>query len=108
MAKAKLSGAAAGAAEAGQADRDLAEQRRDLVLAIVLHPASGAAVPARRTAHGMNPGLHGNDLPLDARQHEIATLFGQVTVRLPRFCCAGCGATELGFGHFKLGSTRLR
>ena len=42
------------------------------------------------------------------RQHEIATLFGQVTVRLPRFCCAGCGATELGFGHFKLGSTRLR
>ena len=27
----------------------------------------------------------------DYRQHAIATLFGQVTVRLPRFRCAGCG-----------------
>ena len=26
----------------------------------------------------------------DYRQHGIATLFGQVTVRLPRFRCAGC------------------
>ena len=25
----------------------------------------------------------------DYRQHAIATLFGRVTVRLPRFCCAG-------------------
>jgi hypothetical protein len=32
----------------------------------------------------------------DYRQHGIATLFGQVTVRLPRFCCAGCGMTEAG------------
>ncbi|HTR16254.1 MAG TPA: ISKra4 family transposase [Acetobacteraceae bacterium] len=32
----------------------------------------------------------------DYRQHGIATLFGQVTVRLPRFCCAGCGTTEAG------------
>ena len=32
----------------------------------------------------------------DYRRHEIATLFGQVTVRLPRFCCAGCGTTEAG------------
>jgi hypothetical protein len=32
----------------------------------------------------------------DYRQHEIATLFGQVTVRLPRFRCAGCGTTEAG------------
>jgi hypothetical protein len=32
----------------------------------------------------------------DYRQHEIATLFGQVAVRLPRFRCAGCGATEAG------------
>jgi len=32
----------------------------------------------------------------DYRQHAIATLFGQVTVRLPRFCCAGCGTTEAG------------
>ena len=32
----------------------------------------------------------------DYRQHGIATLIGQVTVRLPRFCCAGCGTTEAG------------
>ena len=32
----------------------------------------------------------------DYRQHVIATLFGQVTVRLPRFRCAGCGTTEAG------------
>src|SRR4051794_37651257 len=32
----------------------------------------------------------------DYRQHAIATLFGPVTVRLPRFRCAGCGTTEAG------------
>jgi hypothetical protein len=26
----------------------------------------------------------------DYRPHQIATLFGQVTLRLPRFRCAGC------------------
>src|SRR4051794_3833381 len=34
----------------------------------------------------------------DYRQHAIATLFGQVTVRLPRLRCAGCGAAEAGVG----------
>jgi hypothetical protein len=34
----------------------------------------------------------------DYRCHAIATLFGQVAVRLPRFRCAGCGATEAGVG----------
>lgn len=51
------------------------------MLAIVLHPASGAAAPARRTVHGMNPGLRGDDLPLDASQHQ------------PRF---GQGQTQIG------------
>jgi hypothetical protein len=32
----------------------------------------------------------------DYRQHALATPFGQVTVRLPRLRCAGCGATETG------------
>ena len=32
----------------------------------------------------------------DYRGHAIATLFGQVTVRLPRFRCAACGAIEVG------------
>src|SRR4051794_5200575 len=34
----------------------------------------------------------------DYRQPAIATLFGQVTVRLPRFRCAGCGVTNTGVG----------
>src|SRR3954453_1138864 len=32
----------------------------------------------------------------DYRPHQIATLFGQVTLRLPRFRCAGCGGAEAG------------
>lgn len=32
----------------------------------------------------------------DYRDHAIATLLGQVTVRLPRFRCAVCGAIEVG------------
>jgi hypothetical protein len=34
----------------------------------------------------------------DYRDHAIATLFGQVRVRLPRFRCAGCGGHEAGHG----------
>ncbi|MDR3472421.1 MAG: ISKra4 family transposase [Devosia sp.] len=34
----------------------------------------------------------------DYRDHVVATLFGQVTVRLPRFRCAGCGGNEAGHG----------
>jgi len=32
----------------------------------------------------------------DWRPHRIATLFGEVRVRLPRFLCAGCRRTETG------------
>jgi hypothetical protein len=32
----------------------------------------------------------------DYRPHQIATVFGQVVLRLPRFRCAGCGATGAG------------
>jgi len=34
----------------------------------------------------------------DYRDHAVATLFGQVTVRLPRFRCAACRAIEVGVG----------
>ena len=34
----------------------------------------------------------------DYRNHAVATPFGHVTVRLPRFCCAKCGGTEAGKG----------
>ncbi len=32
----------------------------------------------------------------DYRDHAVATLFGQVTMRLPRFRCAVCGGIEAG------------
>ena len=32
----------------------------------------------------------------DYRDHSVATLFGQVTMRLPRFRCAACGRVETG------------
>jgi len=34
----------------------------------------------------------------DYRNHAVATPFGHVTVRLPRFCCAKCGGIEAGRG----------
>src|SRR4051794_19452422 len=34
----------------------------------------------------------------DSRQHAIATPFGEVAVRLPRFRCAACATTEAGVG----------
>jgi hypothetical protein len=32
----------------------------------------------------------------DYQKHAVATLFGQVTMRLPRFRCAACGGIEIG------------
>ena len=32
----------------------------------------------------------------DYQDHVVATLFGRVTVRLPRFCCAACSGSEPG------------
>jgi hypothetical protein len=34
----------------------------------------------------------------DYRDHAVATLFGEVTLRLPRFRCGGCGGNEAGRG----------
>ena len=34
----------------------------------------------------------------DYREHAVATLFGRVRVRLPRFRCAGCGGIKAGMG----------
>ena len=34
----------------------------------------------------------------DYRERGVATLFGQVTVRLPRYRCAACGGLEAGIG----------
>ena len=69
---ARLDCVASGAAETGQPDRNLPEQRGDCVLAVVLHPAHITAAGARRTTHGVEPGLRGDDLPLDAGQQLLA------------------------------------
>ena len=69
---ARLDCVASGAAETGQPDRDLPEQRGDCVLAVVLHPAHITAAGARRTTQGVEPGLRGDDLPLDAGQQLLA------------------------------------
>jgi hypothetical protein len=34
----------------------------------------------------------------DYRDHAVATLVGQVTIKLPRFRCVRCGGTETGIG----------
>ena len=34
----------------------------------------------------------------DFREHAVAMLFGEVTIKLPRFRCARCGGTETGIG----------
>jgi hypothetical protein len=74
---ARLGRAAAGTAEAGQPHRDLPEQRGDRVLAVVLDPTHITAAAARRTAHGMDPGLRGDDLSLDASQELLTLSQGQ-------------------------------
>src|SRR5271156_6049332 len=63
----------------------LARVQQEVVAAQVGSPA--VLRPACRTCNGR---CHVKDW----RLHRIATLFGEVRVRLPRFLCAGCGHTE--------------
>src|SRR3954449_8026350 len=42
------------------------------MVTVVLDPAGRAAAAARRTVHGMDPGLRSDDLPLDAGQELLA------------------------------------
>src|SRR4051812_32086889 len=58
---------------AGQPDGDLAEQRGDRVLTIILDPAGRATAAARRTAHSVPTRLRSDELLLDASQ-ELLTL----------------------------------
>jgi hypothetical protein len=44
----------------------------------------------------------------DYRGHVVATLFGQVTVRLPRFRSAGCGGHEADHGCHRSAAQRTR
>src|SRR3954468_18817623 len=65
---------ASNTAVAGQPDGDLAEQRGDRVLTIILDPAGRAtAAAARRMARSVPPRLRSDELLLDASQ-ELLTL----------------------------------
>src|SRR3954465_6028408 len=66
---------ASNTAVAGQPDGDLAKQRSDRALTIILDPAGRATAAARRTARGVQPRLRSHELLLDASQ-ELLT-FGQ-------------------------------
>src|SRR5215213_7769858 len=68
-----LGHAASNTAVAGQPDGDLAEQRGDRVLTIILDPAGRATAAAHRAACGVPPRLRSNELLLDASQ-ELLTL----------------------------------
>jgi hypothetical protein len=61
-----------------------------------------AIVAAQARVHAARrpgcPGCGGVCRVKDYRQHALATLFGQVAVRLPRFHCARCATTEAGVG----------
>src|SRR4051794_21648675 len=95
---------AAGAAEAGQPDRHLAEQRRDPVPAIVLHPVRGAAVPALRTVRGMNPGLRGDDLLLNTGQELLALGQGQAEAGQVGEVVGPGDPQDIGAALFSVGS----
>jgi hypothetical protein len=63
---------APGAAKSRQPHRGTAEQRRDLMLAVVLHVTNTATGLAIRPANdGVLPGLSGNELLLQPRQHQL-------------------------------------
>src|SRR5664279_989870 len=70
---ASLDRTAQGTAKSGQPHRDTAEKRRDLMFAVVLHATSTATDSAIRPANnGVLPGLSGDELLLQTRQHQLS------------------------------------
>jgi hypothetical protein len=61
---------------------------------IVAGQASGHAVVCRPDCRNCGGACRLKDY----RNHVVATPFGPVTLRLPRFCCAKCGGIEAGNG----------
>jgi hypothetical protein len=61
-----------------------------------------AVVSGQADSHGLQrpccPACSGKCHLKDWRGHRIGTLFGEVTVRLPRFRCTACNRTETSVG----------
>jgi hypothetical protein len=72
---ASLDPATYGTAKAGKPQRDLTEKRGYHVAPIVLHVADATAVWANWASNGVVPGLHSDDLLLEACQQPLR--FGQ-------------------------------
>ena len=64
------------------------------LLARVQHEISAAQARAHATRRPVCPCGDGVCRVKDYRDHAVATLFGQVILRLRRFCCAMCGRIE--------------
>jgi hypothetical protein len=73
--------AAAGAAEAGQPERDLTEQSGDLVRAVILDLAGDGASSAFRSLDCMVPALACHDFLLDESDKPLALRQGQAQIR---------------------------
>ena len=73
--------AAAGAAEAGQPERDLAEHGGDLVGAVILDLARGSAGATYRPSGRMVPALGCDDFLLDQSHKLLALRQGQAQIR---------------------------
>ena len=73
----RLRPAAAGAAEAGQPERDLSEHGGDLVGAVILDLAGGGASSAFRPSERMVPALGCDDFLLDQSHKLLALRQGQ-------------------------------
>src|SRR5690349_17983263 len=68
---------ASSTAKPGQPHPDLAEQRRDRMILVVLHTTNLATAAAIRSSNGVVPGLRGNDLLLESRQQPLSLSQGQ-------------------------------
>jgi hypothetical protein len=77
----RLRPAAAGAAEAGQPERDLTEQGGDLVRAVILDLAGGSAGATQRPSDRMVPALGCDDFLLDQSHKLLALRQGQAKIR---------------------------
>ena len=78
--RASLDRATPSTAKTGKPHRDLAERRRNRMVAVVLHMTDATTASANRPPSRVVPGLRRNDLLLEARQHPLPVGHGQPQV----------------------------
>jgi len=83
-----------GLGDIGNLGLTLAEAKQ--LLAAVQREVAAAQAGAHAARRPVCPCRAGVCHVKDHREHAVATLFGQVTMKLPRFRCAACGRVETG------------